>query len=122
VGIPSVIEAACLPRLIGLGRAAEMVYSGEMINAQEAWRIGLVNHLVLHSQLKDATRRLAGKILLNGPQAILLQKKLISQWMELSLSGAIEAGIRAFRDCYETNEPQEGMKAFLEKRKPSYRH
>jgi enoyl-CoA hydratase len=50
VGIPSVIEAACLPRLIGLGRAAEMVYTGERVDAQEAWRIGLINQVVLHSQ------------------------------------------------------------------------
>ena len=122
VGIPSVIEAAYLPHLIGLGRAAEMVYTGEMISAQEARRIGLLNQVVLHSQLRDATRRLAGKVLLNGPTATVLQKKLIAQWMELSLSDAVESGIRAFRECYKTNEPQEGMKAFLEKRKPSYRH
>ena len=122
VGIPSVIEAACLPRLIGLGRAAELVYTGEMIDAQEAWRIGLINQVVLYTQLKEATRRIAEKVLLNGPAATVLQKKLIAQRMELSLSDAVEAGIRAFRECYKTNEPKEGMKAFLEKRKPSYRH
>ena len=120
VGIPSVIEAACLPRLIGLGRAAEMVYTGERIDAQEAWRIGLINQVVLHSQLKEATRRLAEKILLNGPTATVLQKKLVAQWMELNLSDAVEAGIRAFREGYKSGEPKEGMKAFLEKRKPNY--
>jgi enoyl-CoA hydratase len=120
VGIPSVIEAACLPRLIGLGRAAEMVYTGEMVDAQEAWRIGLINQVVLHSQLKGATRRLAEKVLRNGPTATVLQKKLVAQWMELKLSEAVEAGIRAFREGYKCSEPQEGMKAFLEKRKPNY--
>ena len=120
VGIPSVIEAACLPRLIGLGRAAEMVYTGERIDAQEAWRIGLINQVVLHSQLKEATRRLAEKVLLNGPTATVLQKKLVAQWMELNLSDAVEAGIRAFREAYKGGEPEEGMKAFLEKRKPNY--
>ena len=120
VGIPSVIEAACLPRLIGLGRAAEMVYTGERIDAQEAWRIGLINQVVLHSQLKEATRRLAEKVLLNGPTATVLQKKLVAQWMELNLSDAVEAGIRAFREGYKSGEPKEGMKAFLEKRKPNY--
>jgi enoyl-CoA hydratase/carnithine racemase len=120
VGIPSVIEAACLPRLIGLGRAAEMVYTGERVDAQEAWRIGLINQVVLHSQLKEATRRLAEKILLNGPTATVLQKKLVAQWMELNLSDAVEAGIRAFREGYKSGEPKEGMKAFLEKRKPNY--
>jgi len=120
VGIPSVIEAAFLPRLIGLGRAAAMVYTGEMVDAQEAWRIGLIHKVVSQEKLKEATREMAGKILQNGPTALVLQKKLISQWMELNLSASIEAGIQAFRECYKTNEPNEGMRAFLEKRPPSY--
>ena len=120
VGIPSVIEAAYLPRLIGLGRAAEMVYLGEMIDAPEALRIGLVNQVVPHNQLKEATRTMAEKALRCGPTAMVLQKKLIAQWMDLSLSDAVEAGIRAFRDCYKTSQPREGMKAFLEKRRPRY--
>ena len=121
VGIPSVIEAACLPRLIGLGRAAELVYTGEMIDAQEAWRIGLINQVVLYTQLKEATRRMAEKVLLNGPAATVLQKKLIAQWMELSLSDAVEAGIRAFRECYKTNEPKEGITRNSEESSPRAR-
>jgi enoyl-CoA hydratase/carnithine racemase len=120
VGIPSVIEAAYLPRLIGLGRAAEMVYLGEMIDAREAFRIGLVNKVVPHEELSEATRQMAEKALQCGPAAMVLQKKLIAQWMDLSLSDAAEAGIRAFRECYKTAEPGEGMTAFLEKRKPRY--
>jgi len=120
VGIPSVIEAAYLPRLIGLGRAAEMVYTGEMINAHEAERIGLINKVVSPGELKEATRQMAEKVLRNGPTAVALQKKLIAQWMELGLDASIEAGIRAFRECYKTDEPREGMSAFLEKRQPSF--
>lgn len=120
VGIPSVIEAAYLPRLIGLGRAAEMVYTGKMIDAEEARRIGLINQVVLQSQLKEATRRMADQVLLNGPAAMVLQKKLVAKWSEMSLSDAVEGGIRAFRECYQTGEPKEGMKAFLGKRKPNY--
>ena len=120
VGIPSVIEAACLPRLIGLGRAAELVYTGEMIDALEAERIGLINKVVPHEKLPEATRQLAQKILLNGPAAMALQKKLIAQWMDLNLTDSIDAGIRAFRASFQTDEPGEGMKAFLEKRRPSY--
>ena len=120
VGIPSVIEAAYLPRLIGLGRAAEMVYTGEMIDAYEAERIGLINKVVSPGELKEATRQMAEKVLRNGPTAVALQKKLIAQWMELGLDASIEAGIRAFRECYRTDEPREGMSAFLEKRRPSY--
>jgi enoyl-CoA hydratase/carnithine racemase len=120
VGIPSVIEAALLPRLIGLGRATEMVYSGEMIDAAEAERIGLIHKRVPQEALKEATLNWAEALLRNGPTAMILQKKLISQWMELTLSDSITAGIRAFRECFQTNEPHEGMKAFLEKRPPDY--
>jgi 1,4-dihydroxy-2-naphthoyl-CoA synthase len=63
---------------------------------------------------------MAKNVLRNGPAAVVLQKKLIAQWMELGLNASIEAGIRAFRECYKTNEPKEGMFAFLEKRKPYY--
>ncbi len=121
VGIPSVIEAAYLPRLIGLGRAAQMVYLGEMIDAQEAWRIGLVHQVVPPAELEEGTRHLCQKVLENGPAALVLQKKLVARWMEVGLSEGAEAGINAFRACYETGEPREGMKAFLEKRKPEYR-
>jgi enoyl-CoA hydratase/carnithine racemase len=120
VGLPSVIEAAYLPRLIGLGRAAELVYLGDMIDAQEAQRIGLVNKVVPHAQLKEASLEMAGKILGNGPAAMKLQKKLVAKWMNLPFDGAVEAGILAFRDCFETPEPKEGATAFLEKRRPCF--
>ncbi len=120
VGLPSVIEAAYLPRLIGLGRAAEMVYTGEMIDAHEAERIGLVNKVVPREKLKEATRQMAETLLANGPKALVLQKKLIAQWMEMHLSAGVEAGIKSFREVFKTGEPREGAKAFLEKRKPSF--
>jgi enoyl-CoA hydratase len=120
VGIPSVIEASLLPRLIGLGRAAELIYTGEMIDAEEAERIGLINKRVPRETLKEATRQWAEKVLQNGPTAMILQKKLVAQWMELNLSESITAGIRAFQECFLTQEPREGMKAFLEKRPPAY--
>jgi len=120
IGIPSVIQAAYLPRLIGVGRTAEMVYLGEFISAQEAQRIGLINKVVPGKSLKEETLLWAEKILANGPQAMRLQKKLLAQWMELGLTDSIKIGIRAFRECYDTAEPKEGMGAFLEKRKPIY--
>jgi enoyl-CoA hydratase/carnithine racemase len=120
VGIPSVIEASLLPRLIGVGRAAELVYTGEMIDAAEAKRIGLINKRVPQEALKEATRQWADQLLRNGPTAMFLQKKLIAQWMELNLTESIADGIRAFRECFQTQDPREGMKAFLEKRPPVY--
>jgi enoyl-CoA hydratase/carnithine racemase len=120
VGMPSVIEAAYFPRLIGLGRAAELLYTGKMIDAQEAERVGLINQVVPHGKLKEATLNMAEEILANGPRAVILQKKLISQWMDMNFSDSIQAGIKMFRECYKTNEPTEGAKAFLEKRRPSF--
>jgi len=120
VGLPSVIEAAYLPKLIGLGRAQEIIYLGEMISADEAEKIGLVNKVVPHERLREETLKMAEKILSNGPTAITLQKKLIAKWMELPLSAAIEAGIKVFAETFKTQEPEEGCRAFLEKRQPSY--
>ncbi len=120
VGLPSVIEAAYFPRLIGLGRAAEMVYTGDMIDAKEAERIGLVNQVVSHERLSEATRAMAEKILANGPTALVLQKKLIRHWIEMNFEASIEAGIKIFREAFKTQEPQEGAQAFLEKRKPNF--
>lgn len=120
VGVPSVIEAAYLPKLIGLGRAQEMIYLGEVITASEAEKIGLVNKVVESANLKKDTMIIAEKILKNGPTAIRFQKKLIAKWLDSPLSDAIEAGIQVFADIFETSEPEEGCRAFLEKREPSY--
>ncbi len=120
VGIPSVIEAACLPRLIGYGRTAELVYTGEMIDAHTAEHIGLINRVVPQNKLQDSTRQYADVLLQNAPAAMVFQKKLMAQWTELNLSGSIKAGIGAFRESFKTHEPNEGMRAFLEKRAPAY--
>jgi enoyl-CoA hydratase len=63
---------------------------------------------------------MAEKALQCGPSAMVLQKILIARWMDFHLSDAAEEGIQSFRECYQTPEPKEGMKAFLEKRKPKY--
>ena len=97
-----------------------MVYIGERIDAREAERIGLVNRVVPHEQLPEATLQMAEKVLANGPTAMVLQKKLVAQWADLHFSAAVEAGINSFRECFKTQEPREGAKAFLEKRKPKF--
>ncbi len=118
--IPGMGGTQRLPRIIGKTRALWTILTGEMIDALEAERIGLINKVAPHEKLPEATRQLAQKILQNGPAAMALQKKLIAQWMDLNLTDSIEAGIRAFRASFQTDEPGEGMKAFLEKRRPSY--
>ena len=115
VGIPSVIEAALLPALIGWGRTRELLYTGGSIDADEALAARLVEAVVPPGDLDAVVEeRLAG-IFAAGPRAVRAQKALIARWEELPLGAAIEAGIAAFRAAYESDEPHAMMRAFLER-------
>ena len=120
VGVPSVIEAALLPPLVGPGRAAEMLLGGEAITAEQALAWGLVNRVVPADRLRAAVVELAGKILAGGPVAIRLQKELIIRWRQTDLATAVQYGINAFAAAYASGEPREGASAFLEKRAPKF--
>ncbi len=117
LGIPSVIEAALLPTLVGWGRAREMLLLGETFTAAEvlAWR--LVERVVPPALLDDAIEAWIGRLLTSKPQAVRLQKRLIRQWEDLPLSAAIAAGIDAFAAAYAGDEPQTAMREFLAGRK-----
>jgi enoyl-CoA hydratase/carnithine racemase len=114
VGIPSVIEAAVLPRLIGLGRTQDLVLTGRMVDAAEAYRMGLVDGVAVSAEELDQLvgERIA-QLALGGARALAAQKVLIRQWQELPLSAAVEAGIDAFERSWESDEPNEKMRAFL---------
>ncbi|OGK98469.1 MAG: hypothetical protein A3E31_09995 [Candidatus Rokubacteria bacterium RIFCSPHIGHO2_12_FULL_73_22] len=120
VGVPSVIQAALLPPLIGPGRAAELLLTGETIPAERALEWGLVNAVVPAPGLTAAVEALAAKILACGPEAVRLQKELIVRWRETDLGTAVRHGIDAFAAAYATDEPREGTSAFLEKRAPRF--
>jgi enoyl-CoA hydratase len=120
VGVPSVIEAALLPRLVGPGRAAEMLLTGEAIAADRALAWGLVNRVVDGTSLRAAVEELVDKILAAGPRAIRLQKELMLRWRYTDLATAIRYGINAFAAAYATGEPAEGAAAFLTKRPPKF--
>ncbi len=117
VGIPSVIEAALLPGLIGWGKAAELIYTGESISAAEALECGLVQLVVPRAQLDQAVERWTQAILEGGPRALRLQKSLIREWERLPLDQAIERGIASFVAAYETDEPRRLMERFLTRRR-----
>lgn len=117
VGIPSVIEAALLPRLIGWGKTAELIYTGESIPASEAHACGLVERVVPRDQLDQAVERWTHSILEAGPRAVRLQKALIREWERLPLDQAIERGIESFAAAYETDEPRRMMQGFLGRRR-----
>src|SRR5437660_8911254 len=106
VGIPSVVEAALLPQLIGHGRARRLLLTGETIDAAEALAWGLVDWVAPAAGLDAAVERVAAAILAAGPQAIRLQKALIRDWQELSTGAAIARGIDVFAESYATEEPR----------------
>ena len=90
VGVPSVIEAALLPRLIGLGKAAELVLTGATLSAAEAVHCGLVACVVPRAELDGVVERWTHAILQAGPQAVRLQKALLQDWAQLPLEQAID--------------------------------
>ena len=120
VGIPSVIQAALLPLLVGPGRAAALLLTGEPVTAEQARDWGLVNEVVPAARVRTAAEALAARVLACGPDAIRLQKGLIVRWRETDLVSAVRLGIDAFAAAYATAEPREGMSAYLEKRSPSW--
>jgi enoyl-CoA hydratase/carnithine racemase len=120
VGVPSVIQAALLPPLIGPGRAAEMLLLGERVDASRALAWGLVNRVVEPGALATAIDEILAGLLACGPAAVRAQKALMIRWRESDLSSAVRAGIDAFAACYAGGEPREGAAAFLEKRTPRF--
>ena len=113
IGIPSVVEAALLPGLIGHGRTRRLLLTGETIGAAEAFTWGLVDHVVAAGDLDDAVERLIGPILAAGPRAVRLQKSLILDWEELPTAAAIERGIDRFVSAFDTDEPARMAGAML---------
>jgi enoyl-CoA hydratase/carnithine racemase len=115
IGIPSVVEAALLPKLIGQGRARRLLLTGETIGAAEALGWGLVDLVVPPAALDEAVEKLARPILAAGPNASRLQKSLILEWEELPTTAAIERGIDCFVSAFDTDEPTRMAGAMLAK-------
>jgi enoyl-CoA hydratase/carnithine racemase len=114
VGVPSVVEAALLPGLIGWGRTRRLLLTGETIDSAMALSWGLVEEVVPVKGLNAAVERALGNILASGPRAIRLQKALISDWETLSVGAAIQRGIDCFTTAWETDEPRGLMQRFLD--------
>lgn len=105
-----------LVRLIGKGRASELIYTGDMIDAAEALRIGLVNKVFPADELLPAARKMAAKIVSKGAVAISLAKSAINHGSETDLVRACAHEADLFGMCFATADQKEGMQAFLEKR------
>ena len=116
VGMPSVIEAALLPRLVGMGRAAELVLLGENIGAEKALAIGLVEKVVEPGALDAAVEAWIAAILSAGAEAVRIQKALMREWERLPLDEAIRAGIKSYRLSVAGGEPHRMLSEFLARR------
>jgi enoyl-CoA hydratase len=110
-----------LPRLVGIGRAMELVLAAEIIDAKEAYRIGLVNKVVPPGDLLAASEELAGKILAKGPVAVKLAMEAINHGMRMSLREGLNLEADLFGLACATEDMREGTKAFIEKRKAEFK-
>ena len=115
-GLPSGMEACLLPQLIGWGKTRELVFTGRHIDAEEAAACGLVERLVSPEDLNAAVEDWVEAILSAGPNAIRAQKELMRDWERMSISDAIQQGIRAVAAAHGTEETKRLMGAFVEKR------
>jgi enoyl-CoA hydratase len=113
IGIPSVVEAALLPKLVGQGRARRLLLTGETIDAAAALGWGLADIVTSAGGLDEAVERLARPILAAGARAVRLQKSLILDWEELPTEAAIARGIDAFVSAFDSDEPARMANAAL---------
>lgn len=117
LGIPSVVEAALIPRLVGAGRARQIMLLGETFSAAEAASWGLVERAVPAQTLDAAVEQWIAALLHAQPLAVRLQKRLMREWERLPLDQAIAAGIDAFAAAFESDEPRRAMREFLARRR-----
>jgi enoyl-CoA hydratase/carnithine racemase len=110
LGIPSVVEAALLPMLVGWGRTRQMLLLGETFSAAEAEDWGFLQRRVLASELDSALEEWLAMLLTAGPRAVRLQKALIRSWEDLPIRAAVQAGVGAFVEAWRTDEPRQAMK------------
>lgn len=110
-----------LPRLIGKGKAKELIMTGKIISAQEAFGLGIVNRVFPQASLMEETRKVASQIAANGAVAVKLSKMVINAGFNMDLTEACSLESYAFSFGFATEDQKEGMTAFLEKRKPNFK-
>lgn len=119
--IPGFSGTYRLPKLVGQGVAKELIYTGKMIDADEALRIGLVNCVVVHEELMNAVDAMVALILKNAPLAVSFAKTCINENYDLDVDESIALENQYFAKCFATADQKEGMDAFLHKRKAEFK-
>lgn len=110
-----------LPRIVGEGKAKELIYTAQVIDAAEACRIGLVNRVVEPEELMDQAMEMARTIAAKAPLAVRFSKEAINRGVQTDIDSAIAIENGVFGMCFSTSDQKEGMEAFLEKRHPSFK-
>jgi enoyl-CoA hydratase/3-hydroxyacyl-CoA dehydrogenase len=110
-----------LPRLVGKAKAKELIFTTDIITSDEAERIGLVNKVVAPESLMAEAKKVAGKIARQGPVAIKLAKSVINRGLDVDLKTALGMELDSVTEAFTTEDKTEGMKAFIEKRKPEFK-
>lgn len=109
-----------LPRLVGVSKAKQLIFTGELVDARRALDIGLVDMVVPHDQLMDEAKKMAFAVASRPRIALALAKSAINKGYGMDLQTALSYEIECFAQCFATKDQKEGMRAFLEKRKPNY--
>jgi len=110
-----------LPRLVGYSKAAELIFSGEVVGAEEALKIGMVNKVVPHEELAGATRELADRIAKNAPIPIAFAKRGLQNFGKWDLAQALDYEAYVLEVCKQSEDFMEGFSSFLEKREPVFK-
>lgn len=111
-----------MPRLIGMGKAKELIYTADIIDAAEAYRIGLVNHVYEPEALMEEAMKMAEKIASKAPIAVKNSKEAINRGIQTDMDSAVAIEAYLFGLCFASEDQKEGMTAFFEKRKPEFRN
>jgi len=119
--VPEFGSTYYLTRIAGIGNACELVFSNRIIDAKEAKEMGIVNRIVEASKLRDVTSRMAAMAAKGAPVATQLAKLLLHQGMDKDFESQRESEILAMTICDQTEDSEEGMRAFLEKRQPKWK-
>ncbi len=119
--IPGTGGTQRLPRLVGKGKAAELLLTGDAIGAKEAYDMGLVNKVVPDSQVVSAAEEMANRIMQNAPIAVEMAKDALEIGKDLPLEHAVQYAQKNCVTCFSTADMREGMAAFLEKRRPQFK-
>ena len=115
--IPGFSATQRLPRLVGTGKAKELIYTGNIIDAEEACRIGLVNKVTTLETLGEETQKMAQKIASQAPLAVQYAKKAINEGFDTNIESGIAIEVELFAHCFTTQDQKNGMQAFLKREK-----